>query len=844
MPPRRPVLLSAAARVLARAAAIQLEDAAAAAGPVAVRSAQALAARRASVGEGASVLGDAASAPGVHASSEMFPAPSWRRRPTREPDYARRQPPPAGAASVPLASASTPLAGAKLYGGREAPVLPEAEDNDPHDLTVFSLSDPFDLPDVRRIGSEDDDPHDLSAATRWSLSDPLDEAPRVTYKPKPFKPVFIEGEDNDPHDLSAATPWSLSDPFDLDEARQYLRRLDEDDNDPHDLSAATSWSMSDPLDHPREFKRLQSRLGKAEDDDPHDLAASTRWSLGDPTDHEMLARKQYTPPEFKPVYVDRVDSPTDLTAATAWSMSDPLDFPGAREVKTLSRAKASARSKPVPEHDNDPHDLMASTRWSLGDPTDQEILARSKQTTYKPPEFKPVFVGRSDVGLPPTKRDRGDSPHDLSASTRWSMSDPLDYDEPVREIKGEPTPTEATPSPVVEPTPTEATLSRVAEPAAEAKPVSATPPTTPTPSTDTAPSVAPATPAVGSTISDTVVTDPLASLPRINRDPNEERVALRSSTVPTSRLGRLFHYGSLGLSLGLGAATESIRRTAGGSGTGSVFMSDANVRRLVATLGRMRGAALKLGQFMSIQDNTMLPPEIERVLQQVQDHANYMPEWQMEKVLRAELGDAWESLFAAFDRVPVAAASIGQVHRATLADGTPVAVKIQFPGVAGSISSDLANVSLLLRGSAVLPKGLYLQNTIAVARRELEDECDYIREGAAGARFHRLLEGDPVFDVPRVIDEATTGKVLTTEWMGGRPLSKMRGMSQEQRDLVSRQWLTRAGSSFLSPVDFADARSAPTSSACASRNSSSSGSCRRTRTGPTSSSTRTRAVSN
>ncbi|KAL1408280.1 hypothetical protein Q8F55_005086 [Vanrija albida] len=278
--------------------------------------------------------------------------------------------------------------------------------------------------------------------------------------------------------------------------------------------------------------------------------------------------------------------------------------------------------------------------------------------------------------------------------------------------------------------------------------------------------------------------EPDFKLPEISRDAEDEPVALRASTVPSSRLGRLFHYGSLGLSLGIGAATETIRRTAGGGGQGSVFMSDANVRRLVATLGRMRGAALKLGQFMSIQDNAMLPPEIERVLHQVQAHANYMPDWQMEKVMTAELGADWKSLFAAFDRTPVASASIGQVHRAVLTDGTPVAVKIQFPGVSSSIDSDIANLSILLRGSAVLPKGLYLQNTIAVMKRELEDECDYIREGAAGNRFHRLLKDDAVFEVPRVVDEGTTGKVLTTEWMTGRPLSQMKGMSQEQRDFI------------------------------------------------------------
>ncbi|WVQ96220.1 hypothetical protein IAU59_003324 [Kwoniella sp. CBS 9459] len=289
--------------------------------------------------------------------------------------------------------------------------------------------------------------------------------------------------------------------------------------------------------------------------------------------------------------------------------------------------------------------------------------------------------------------------------------------------------------------------------------------------------------------------DAVDGIQELNADPTtlstrlEEEdtpVVLRASKVPSSRIGRLFHYGSLAASLSFGAASESIRRTTeGNKSSGSVFMSDANIRRLVATLGRMRGAALKLGQFMSIQDNHMLPPEIERVLHQVQAHANYMPDWQMERVMREEFGPDWQSLFSSFDRTPIASASIGQVHRAVLAsDSTPVAVKIQFPGVASSIESDLSNLSLLLRSSALLPKGLYLQNTIAVMRRELQDECDYVKEAAAGRRFSEYLASDGYFQVPKVVDEATTGKVLTTQWMDGKPLSRVKNLSQEARDRI------------------------------------------------------------
>lgn len=185
--------------------------------------------------------------------------------------------------------------------------------------------------------------------------------------------------------------------------------------------------------------------------------------------------------------------------------------------------------------------------------------------------------------------------------------------------------------------------------------------------------------------------------------------------------------------------------------------------------------------------------------------------------MRSELGSSWESLFSSFSRVPIASASIGQVHRAVLAStGLPVAVKVQFPGIASSISSDLSNLSILLRGSAVLPRGLYLQNTIAVMRRELADECDYVREAEAGRRFGRELAGDDFFVVPQVVDEATTEKVLTTEWMSGRPLSRMKGMSQAVRDKVRRVLPTTSlCTATTGGRGLTGCRSGPTSSVCA-----------------------------
>jgi aarF domain-containing kinase len=187
----------------------------------------------------------------------------------------------------------------------------------------------------------------------------------------------------------------------------------------------------------------------------------------------------------------------------------------------------------------------------------------------------------------------------------------------------------------------------------------------------------------------------------------------------------------------------------------------------------------------------MIPPEIHQVLQRVQDSADYMPASQRNKVLERNLGPAWRELFDSFEDVPIAAASIGQVHKAVLrSTKEPVAVKVQYPGVANSIDSDLNNLSILLTASRLLPKGLYLDKTIANARTELGWECDYIREAECQTRFRELLADDrDAFLVPKVIPEASGREVLTAELMHGIGVAKLPTLSQDQRDWIGTQIL-------------------------------------------------------
>ncbi|CAE6493564.1 unnamed protein product [Rhizoctonia solani] len=274
----------------------------------------------------------------------------------------------------------------------------------------------------------------------------------------------------------------------------------------------------------------------------------------------------------------------------------------------------------------------------------------------------------------------------------------------------------------------------------------------------------------------------------------EPSVKLIPSRVPSSRLGRLFHYGSLAASLTAGTASEYVRRAARGSRTdaGSPVMSEANVSRLVDKLSRMRGAALKLGQFLSIQDAHVLPEQIERVLRQVQNNAHYMPNSQLEQVLSAELGPNWNEKFSHFDSIPIASASIGQVHKATIPPNeAPIALKVQFPNIAESIYSDLANISTLLTASALLPRGLYLDRTLTVMKGELADECDYEREASCIERFGEFLGGDGErFRIPKVIRELTTKRVLAMEWMEGVSVAKGARWPQQTRNRIATDILT------------------------------------------------------
>lgn len=257
----------------------------------------------------------------------------------------------------------------------------------------------------------------------------------------------------------------------------------------------------------------------------------------------------------------------------------------------------------------------------------------------------------------------------------------------------------------------------------------------------------------------------------------ELSVLAKQRSVPSSRIGRMVSFGSLFAGLGIGTANELVKSAVGLGGTSNIkeaVFSPANTDRIVNTLCRVRGAALKIGQILSIQDSSVVSPAVVKAFERVRQAADYMPNWQLERCMVEEFGSDWRTKeLKAFDDKPFAAASIGQVHRGELkSDGMIVAVKIQYPGVAKSIGSDIDNLVGMLKVWDVFPAGFFIDNIVLVAKRELKWEVDYLREADYTEKFGEMVSPYPEYRVPKVIRSLTTKSVITTEFVPGVPVDK------------------------------------------------------------------------
>ena len=259
-----------------------------------------------------------------------------------------------------------------------------------------------------------------------------------------------------------------------------------------------------------------------------------------------------------------------------------------------------------------------------------------------------------------------------------------------------------------------------------------------------------------------------------------------AAPIPQSRLGRFARMGLAAGELAAGAATEGLKRIARGQAPDfrGALLSAPNARRLAARLARLRGAAMKVGQLVSLQRDDVLPPEFAQALAVLRSQAAPMPAQQLHRVLGREYGAGWRRRFAHFDDEPIAAASIGQVHRVTAADGRDLALKIQYPGVARSIASDVDNVAVLLRLLNVLPVDIDVDGLAAEAKRQLAQEADYLQEAAFLERYAGLVADEPALLVPRVHRDLTTPRIMAMDFVEGEPLDALAAAPQARRNAV------------------------------------------------------------
>ncbi|HEY6496372.1 MAG TPA: AarF/ABC1/UbiB kinase family protein [Trebonia sp.] len=202
------------------------------------------------------------------------------------------------------------------------------------------------------------------------------------------------------------------------------------------------------------------------------------------------------------------------------------------------------------------------------------------------------------------------------------------------------------------------------------------------------------------------------------------------------------------------------------------------------TLGTMKGVLMKIGQLASYVDDGIAPPA-RRVLGRLQDSVPPMSPELAAGVIERELGATPERIFKEWDPRPIAAASIGQVHRAITADGQAVAVKVQYPGIAETIAADLGNVGLIRSLLKMAVPSQDVTELIDELRERIGEELDYLREAESQRRFAAYFDGHPTARVPKIIDELSTARVMTSELSAGARFGEMLGWSQEEKDLAA-----------------------------------------------------------
>ena len=242
----------------------------------------------------------------------------------------------------------------------------------------------------------------------------------------------------------------------------------------------------------------------------------------------------------------------------------------------------------------------------------------------------------------------------------------------------------------------------------------------------------------------------------------------KTKNPPVGRWARLGRVAALSARGSAGLAMRALRKVAGADPQET---ERSTLGHVVDALGEMKGVAMKLGQALSM-DVDALPPELRRIVARLQSEAPPLDAEQIVAVIDEELGAPPERLFAEFDTRPLAAASLGQVHAARLHDGREVVLKVQYPGIAEAVESDLANLSTVARAAGITSKLLDGRAYVEELRREVGRETDYVLEAERARAFAELFASEPDLLAPEPIPERSSSRVLC--------LTRVRGPTLQQ----------------------------------------------------------------
>src|SRR5919198_241439 len=259
--------------------------------------------------------------------------------------------------------------------------------------------------------------------------------------------------------------------------------------------------------------------------------------------------------------------------------------------------------------------------------------------------------------------------------------------------------------------------------------------------------------------------------------------------LPTGRVVRTARVGGMVTGQGVrwaGMRAANRMRTPERAEAAERQRTAALVSELVDRLSQMRGAAMKVGQMLSMVEfdglDSEQQDELQRKLATLRDGIPPVPFARLEKLLRKELGAPLGNVFSDFDERAFAAASIGQVHRATTVDGEEVAVKVQYPGVAEAVETDLRNAMLLIPLVKRLAPGLDAKALATEMRERVGEELDYELEAQNQRRVARLVRRHPFISVPRVHTDLSTRRVLVSAYVDGAGFEDVRRADEAERD--------------------------------------------------------------